>query len=408
MARTFSGLFRAVLAVCGALVLSQGCNIYTEDIHRKPSTTSNNYEGGVGWWSHDTSEGCFTAGVPLLTDRPASDGANELEPIYLALSTLRLGGRDLDGSTNTDAWKDFGFDLDGVCTGSDTCNNATADGPPVSCKTDSARPDGVYCRDNMLGLRVGAVETLAAGPFKISETGFNCSLCQGNYNMMVRISGYNGLPNDDQVRIDLYPSPGIESNPFTTPCTATADEFTPTLCWEKSEAFKFKVDKAYFDGASTGSGLPNSKYADANGYVREGYVVIQVPDGMEFWFPHGLDAPVYAFPFKFHSAIVVARIDRAKTGEWALEDGTVAGKLYEQEILDAFGKLGLCSDNSLYPQLTTFAGGSLDVPRTTENDPTKECEAMSFGIRFTAREALPGSGVAVDRLKKCDGTVDPI
>lgn len=398
------------ISLVGALVVSQGCNIYTEEIHKKPTSANpvGTDGGGIGWWSHNNSDGCLSAGEPLSTDRPASASATELDPIYLALASLRLGGRDIEGSTDSEAWKDFGFDLDGVCTGSDTCSNEGADGPPVSCHSSSARQDGKNCRDNMLGLRVGAVETLSAGPFRISETGFNCSLCQANYNMLVKISGYNGEQNDDNIRIDLYASPGIANNPFTTPCSASADTFSPTLCWEKSELFLFQVEQAFLTGAVNGSNLPDSKFADAKAYVREGYIVMQVPDGMEFWFPHTLDAPVYAFPFKFHSSIVVARIGRSKTGEWALEDGTVAGKLYEQEILDAFGKLGLCSDNSLYPQLTTFAGGSLDVLRTPDNDVSKECDAMSFGLRFTAREALFGDAVAVDRLKKCDGTTDPL
>jgi len=107
-----------------------------------------------------------------------------------------------------DAWQSFGFDLDGHCTNAGTCMGTNV----RSCRapTEQIAFDGALCRDNTFASLqpVAAAAPEVGKRFGISENEFNCNLWRGSYTMILRVSGYNGQPDDANVRVDMYVSPG--------------------------------------------------------------------------------------------------------------------------------------------------------------------------------------------------------
>src|SRR5205085_7539743 len=122
------------------------------------------------------------------------------------LRTLQLAARD--------GVPAFGLDLDGVCTNAPGCMDARA---AVSCKslTPQLPFDDEGCRDNALADLMGMLARIPdiADGLGLRDDTFNCELWRGGYNLIFRLSGYDGAEDDAAVRVDWYTSNGLESPP---------------------------------------------------------------------------------------------------------------------------------------------------------------------------------------------------
>lgn len=402
---------RALLGVGFIGVLAFfACNTYEKSLLDPIPGSNVEPKNGVGWWSKDDGRGCFTAGVPKASDRPASDGEGDVGAILVAVDTMRLGSVNEQNVVDINAWKDFGLDLDGVCTASDTCE--LPDLAP-SCKPGAtALPrDGNLCRDNTFG-RLEYTASLVpevSAKYGLSHDKLNCDLCVGHYNFLLRISGYNGKPNDDHVRIDLYPSPGLEK-PLPWDCTDPTWRSRP--CFQPDMPWTIQSDKV--TEPRGGPDLPPSTIVDDNAYVRESYLFITMPEDTLFWLP-GTKGTAVAYPLRIRKGIVTGKIERGTDGVWRIKDGIIAGRTLGEDMKQSFRYIGFCesTDPENFQLMTTFIDGNLDVLGNGNSDSNTPCDAMSVGIAFTALQAKAGKLEDVAPLVECqrkgdqtDGGVD--
>lgn len=402
--RTLRGLaaFSTALGVVGlAAISAASCNVYDASLLLPADTGPSAERGaGIGFWSGpaDQPSSCFSARYPRPEDRPAASGGAALAPIFLGLLTLNTGTLDARGEPSADAWRNVGFDLDGTCTGSETCD--TGGQTPLGCKPVAAAVplDGAYCRDNNFGklsyLATTAPETSEG--YGLTGDGFSCALCVGAYNYLFRLTGYNGEANDDSVRVDLYPSPGL-------------DTLLPWDCkdkdWKKNPCFlpddKWQIREDVLVGAPSGTGdLPASKLFDANAYVRENTLVVTLPDNTLFWFP-GERRVATAFPVTLRKGVVSAKIERGKDGIWRATDGIIAGRTSAADVLKGFRLIGVCENDKNYPFLQDFISKNVDVLANGDRNPDLPCDAISVGMPFTAIQATPGRPTKVRELVEC-------
>ena len=394
--------FGGVLVAAGALAY---CNVYSDALLGSGSagdagTDGPGAGGGIGWWSGPGStDDCYSAGVPSAADRPAAGDMSTVAPIYLALTAMRLGSLDPNNQPSTTAWQDIGFDLDGVCTQSPTC---LTNSPVESCKrTGAAVPvDGNYCRDNTFGeleVKAASIQKVG-GTYGLNDDAFDCALCVGDYNFLIKISNYNGQADDDQVRVDLYPSPGLEP-PLPADCTSPNWRMH-TACFTPDAPFTIRDTAVTLQQG--GPMLPDAVINDPNAYVRGGYIVAQLPPKTLFWFP-GYNAPATAFPLAFAQALVAGRLTKAQNGTWAIEDGTIGGRATEQDMLNGFQLIGFCpsTDPMDYPLMKNYLHSYLDILASGKVDPGTPCDSISVGIGFTAGQATPGRLVHIPDPVAC-------
>jgi cysteine-rich repeat protein len=357
---------------------------------------------GHCWWSVDPADGCRTAGVPRVTDRPAisDEPSSSVPDIYLGFTQVRVGSTNSAGVAADDAWEDFGFDLDGVCTNSSTCGGSSA----VSCQNSApAVPyDGQLCRDNTFArLQPVVAKVPEIGQrFGLDEAVFNCALWRGSYNWIARISGYNGKAEDSNVRVDFYNSNGLEE---PSPWTCPADNFKSDYPrWRTS--LTWRIDRSGLVGATDTPGmLPHSITADPVAYVKHGYLVAQIPDGAEQGFL-GDGAPYHGFLFKTHHALFVGNIVKEKDGTWAMRDGLTSGRILKADLAQAFREIGFCgngSDKMFYESMLGYLDDNADLLASGASDPTMPCDAMSYGIAFEAAQITPGAVVDVPARIEC-------
>lgn len=382
----------AALAVVAAVQLQ--CSIYDASLLEPISSVTAG--DGEGFWSGPGDRGCFSAGHPSAKDRPTGTSVAVLPPITLAVQTTRLGSLDPTGALNIDAWRDIGFDLDGVCTGVDSCSG---DDSPPSCQSTVLQVaiDGNDCRDNTFGRLeyAAALVPELSKTYGLSDDAFNCALCVGDYNYLFRVSDYNGEDNDEQVRVDLYPSPGLLT-PLPWNCADPSWKTHP--CFTPDEQFTVSADSMANPGP--GPDLPPAITFDANAFVRDGYLIVSFPDNTYLWFP-GYKALVVAYPLRLQKGIVAGKLSKGGDNVWKITDGTIGGRVLEHDVIESFRNLGLCDADPNYQVMVDFVHRNLDILASGVNDPTAICDSMSAGIEFTAQQVSAGEVATVAPLGEC-------
>ncbi len=360
------------------------------------------------FWPHQSANGCDTEGVPTADQRPSVEDAADLPPLYLGMFTVHFGSAkdDKPSTPDPDAWQSIGFDLDGRCNSSTTC---TGESDELGCKNSQVSPDdGEACRDNAFGsLFTVASQVPALEPFGLTEAHLNCGLLHGEFGVMFKISGYNGSLNDPNVRLDVYSSDGAER--LSQSICGTSGGGLPTD-WSKNAAWlesdQFRMSSRYLT-KTTGvepKTLPDSIYADANAYVRNGYLIAQLPDPTEFWFSGARSGGHTAGArLLVHRGVIAAKLVLGFQDEnWSIPEGTLGGVIKPSEFIGSLREIGMCenlcgSDQALLDFLNQRADSLLEG----DPNPDVECDGLSLGIQFTAKEATPGEIVDVPEPTEC-------
>ncbi len=430
---------RFLLGGAGVAVFAAvACNTYNS------SLLDGNGGGGSGgmicawgycWWSTKTAEGCDDVAAPTAAQKPKpTTGTTDVDVIYLGLTKMYIGESlpptigpgVVDRTTAPDPYQWIGLDVDGLCTNPISCVDAPSD--VVPCQTPGVQPaDGVGCRDNMFAKLepVAAVNSQLGVPFGINENDFNCELHRGGFNILFKISQYNGTDNDDQVRVDVYASPGLEDNLPGWDCLSdktTWDTYAPWLVGQH-----WYVDRAGLDGDVSQQGAlpPAKRVYDPAAYVKNGYLVARIPDGEDLRFigdratqrtplkgadPYPAAHLPGGFSLVFRQGIAVGHLHKNQDSAWVLDDALLAGAISQDDLLAAFQKIGFCAapdgpnwipDASQYNTLLTYLKSNMDLLANGTVAPGAACDAMSVGIGFTATSITPGDSLNVSTLHPC-------
>lgn len=258
----------------------------------------------------------------------------------------------------------LGFDLDGACTCTDT--------KVETCTTPKARPvlcDGPGGRDNSFPRLYKDLITFG---FADSSTAITQDLDSGKYTILLRIENYNGLPDDNDVRLTFYVGGDC-----------------PSPEW-KGE------DKWTILSTSVKNGDVNQpRLVDANAYVSNGTLVASIPT-----FDENDDRVVIQLNDKFAvaltGAVVVAKLEQF-LDRWRLTGGTLSGRWRDKDFFEYFSTFRAaleqptqCTDSAFYPQIKGTFCNYADVSGSL-GDVTGACTAMSIATRFTAQVAQLGT-----------------
>ena len=100
-------------------------------------------------------------GTEKLEERPVADATVDAPPAtqttVFAVSFFRLGMTKWDGEPTTEAWKQYGFDLDGQCTSSADSETSKGTCKRVEMSETDVLTDGDNCIDNNFGSKLIAM-----------------------------------------------------------------------------------------------------------------------------------------------------------------------------------------------------------------------------------------------------------
>jgi len=292
--------------------------------------------------------------------RPVTDDPSDGGDLNLVFAV-----HDIDyGSNGT--WTTLGFDLDGT--------NTVPGGAEPKCvwggggQPGSAAFDHGCGLDNVIGAAIWEIFIPFLGnSFNTAE--MTEAVQAGTRGLVLRVTGYNGQPNDTTVGLSVYKTAGVDS-----PKWEGADRWTLSRDGLKEE------------------GLLLSKYIDPQAYVADGVLVARLekfPVGLQF-----VGTPVSWLLLEKSVFSATIAYDAGK-GFHRLDQGRLGGMLNATAFLDAIRVAAGCFDLDEY---RVQACSNLDVAL----DDGAECNAWSMAVAFGAWEAELGDVVDGETQLTCN------
>jgi hypothetical protein len=389
--------FRCASVLACALAACAGPNFGPVEGTGTSATTTG---AGTGGAAEGGANACSGEGLPLA---PQNAPAGSQVDQFFALRTVDFGEDRLFSRP--------GFDLDKTCTCCDgcaapsTCTPASDPNPPKSdpraCDAVDGIPNGGI--DNAFAV---VVSDLAAASPDYSSKGWSGLAETGRWNVLVRVTNYNGEPDDDDVQLAFYTTAGLASS-----TGAGGAGGSPAVAqWDGTDDWTVTRDCL-----ADGSSLDAPKAVADVAYVADGVLVGKFDD---------LDDRVPLDLAGFLRVELGYGLFSAKLEGTKLEDGMLGGIWTMTDAfrslatlsldLPALGSVKVCNDPAdsstyaIYQQVRSSlcsARDSSTMPLAADVGP---CDSISLGMRFQA-EAIREPSTIVDAppLVSCPPDTSP-
>jgi hypothetical protein len=358
--------------------------------------------GGAGPGSGGQGGDSATCVHARWPDPPASSpsGGSDVE-FVAAVRSIDIG----EGAPNlASLGPSVGYDLDQLCTGAGDGSGCLL---PESANPATSK-DGPGGIDNAAAVLFAAIK--AFEPLLDSQR-FSEGAEKGDWSLLVRIQGYNGLPDDPAVVVSLYPSPGLRAE------TCVPADALPK--WDGTDAWPvgssaLKSGKGFGADGGTGTCGPgvegfsfdSPRFTDPKAYVSGGRVVANLPDvEISAWL--AMSPLVLRLKAGFFTGALV-KVE----GGYRIEQGVFTGRwptsaMLRQLAASVASDVPVCTDNGIYTLLKEGVCDARDVASTL-GGPTTPCDALSIGIAFEAYPATLGAVVPLETKESgCPPELDP-
>jgi hypothetical protein len=319
----------------------------------------------------DTSVDDAPTTAATLPLRPAGQAkpSGKGKSLWLAIKHLYVGSTDSLLKTHPDAWKEWGLDLDSVCTSmDDSVANIGTCKRPMEAKQDFL-VDGLRCRDNNFGHHVVALLNLSSEGF---ERRLNEGILEGTSTWIVRLDDLDEGADDPYVPGRLY--------------RTTADKAV-MLKWDGTDVRKILADSVIDHD------LEKPFTAFPKGYLANNTWVSGEPELKTIVLPASASLFV---PLTLDSTQVGVTLDAAHTTG---KNGVIAGALPIKTIaslLDPIAKQsGFCPGTTLYNSLLKSVQRFPDVVIGAPNlqNTAVECDGISLGFGFDPAPVKPATEI---------------
>ena len=275
-----------------------------------------------------------------------------------------------------------GYDLDHVCT-------CTDDAGP-SCKGASAQ-SSTYCDQPGNGIDNQAAKLfkliqLPVGSGVFGSTVFSAQANAGRWSLLIRVDGYNGQPNDPDVRVAIFPSKGT-----AVPPTWMGNDTWPVTA------------------ASVGDGGVTTPLFKSNGaYVTAGVLVATMPAGELTIQGGGPDT----ITVRLSAGVITGTL--VGPAPFHVQGGVFAGRWAITDVFDALSSYRdnngkpICTDQITYSFAKTAICDDADILVDGTLPKSAPCDALSIALGFTADPALLGPVAdAGTSTPGCPAATDP-
>lgn len=343
--------------------------------------------------------GSLTGQVPC---RPPSDPSHieEWQTMSFALTDIQL-----DPSVDA-GWWDIGLDLDG--------HDSQAPDFLGDCTPLPEVADGTNGIDNAFGGEFWPVVRSFVPSF---ECELHASHAMGQGTLLVQMTEWNGLPDDDQVRVELLPAlDGTSDVIAASDCDAITQVGDSSMNDELETHELHDGDPGalrppplmdghdYFcvnaDGRTNGDASAPALLEDHDAYVAGGTIVARLSAGSEIT----LRTLRSSFAIRLNQGTLLLPLSLDYR---TIEGGTLAGRFPLTALSQVGPELGICD-----PAVLSLGGGEsypLGIDILSNSDPNasgeSDCDAMSVGVRFDGVRAniVGTSPSAVRPFYACDG-----
>jgi hypothetical protein len=292
---------------------------------------------------------------------PPPDGGAPTSNVYtFAVNQILLGETTRSGTPSNSAWKDYGYDVDGLTTTSQSTNVCTlSTGAPKANQNDGT--NGI---DNAWGaVLLPIIQTAASLPTP-SQTE-TTMIDQGDYTLQIQVTGLSDDPQQNALGLgaQLF---GSGAYPNGTPAFDSSTDWPVLSTW-------------VVDGSTIASG---STVQFASAYVSNGTFVSGVgTNTITMAFPlFGATLPISIH----HAVLTFDHVDHADAA-----NGTISGVLDTEEFITALQKVAGTISTSLcgaaFDGIADQIRQAQEILKDGTNAPNVACTGISIGLGFTAK-----------------------
>ncbi len=314
---------------------------------------------GCGSSVQDTSSSGGGGGTGGSGEAPATGiGGGAI----LAIHSLWLGDTTPDGAPSKDAWRGYGFDLDGkpsTAQSTDLCQ------PLKDASAESVYPDGDDGIDNNFGhhvvpIMLGLTPTLSADA--------SASIDEGEAPTTLFRLGSLGTPDGTAEAL---------------PCDH--DGQSPPPAWDGSDTWRARSDG--LEGADPAS--PRARFTESE--------VVRTSSGLLVWRARGADGlrllitvSGFVLPIPLRAVRVTATLSEDLTH---LTEGRLGGVVDLKLFVHELSMLGAdvlengCPSPTSFEPLATSIYQAADILADGAQDPALPCDGISIGLGFEADAA---------------------
>jgi hypothetical protein len=398
---TFGRAIVAILASSGAVALASSC--FVEGFVRVESGPEPVVDAGgdVTEEDADATVGCGHATWPSPPDGP--DPGTDSVDVVFATRQANFGEGETGGAI-------LGYDLDNYCTCQGEGSSCVA---PEWATADHC--DGPEGRDNAWADIFAAIAVFDPG---LTSPAISQQMNAGDFAMLIHVSSYNGMPNDDNVVVALLPSPGLRYDPCLPP------DALPT--WDGTDQWPVLASSLMGGGGAGAGGAPPAdcttgasvppgydvdapRFVDLQGYVSDSVVVANLPN-VEIV----LAGSSGGSNIQLTAGFVTGRLEEdGSTGRWTMTEGLLVGRWRVSEVFRSLSSMvtgageQVCTDHTVYPLIKSAVCKFPDIASTL-GGPTTPCDAISFAMGFEGEQTTIGSVyVPTGAPNPCSPETDP-
>lgn len=367
----FASLTILPIAVgCGTEVISGNTGGFGGDTG---STTTNISTGTIGVTTATTT--ATTTSTTTTTGAGGSGGSASASPpppgpmntpdgmgsSVFAISKILFGDTNPDGTPNFNAWKDYGYDLDGhisTATSTGLCK------PRKNAAPKTVYPDGVNGIDNSFGKNILPIFLGLASDFSSQA---NKSIAEGKRTVLLDLENLGAGPSYYPLLSRWYEAGNLG--------------FAPN--WNGQDAWPVTSESL----ASPPS-LASAKAQAPQSYVVGNTWVAPIQSDITL----SVDLAGFVMKIPIRKPIVTMMLDAAHQNA---AGGIIAGVIPTDAFVASVKQLAGNFDPTLCngPTIDSIAAQieqASDILTDGTQDPTKECNGISIGLGFEARAAKFG------------------
>jgi hypothetical protein len=301
--------------------------------------------------------------------RPVNASPGGQGDLYGVASVLRFTD-DPDAST-------LGFDLDGVCTcpGAGSCRSMK-NGKQGPCDPPGTGVDNAG----------GAVITLLYAGSDTMAFGLQANIDNGIHGVVLKVSGWNGQPDDPDVMVSLYNVAGVDGG---------------KLAYDGR-------DEVYAADESILAEPLGSRYYDPRAYVTGGVLVADIDFSLRLVILQPAADAAQEVMVPLHTARLVGRLKKVSDTGVEMLDAQLVGRLPQGDVFAQLGKLGICQGTAEYDGLKNNLCTALDIASNATNDgKDTACDALSFAVGLVVKPArLTGHVPTAPTTPPCPAPTD--
>lgn len=287
--------------------------------------------------------------------------------LWIAAKRMYVGSQTALGMTSTNAWRDWGFDLDKICTSVEdsVANRGTCLRHPEA--NQQVLVDGDLCRDNNFGHHVIALLVISSEGF---ETRINDGLREGNNTWVIRIDDVDDGADDTYAPARFYR--GASTKPAVPK-------------WDGTDTRKVTADSV------VDRDLDRPLVEFRNGYIRDNVWVSGEPSSGLLVLPFSAELNL-----TMTSTVVTLALDADhKNATRGVLGGAMPMSTLESLLRPIALSSGFCPGTPLYDSLFKTISRFPDVVVGAKDlqSTTVPCDGMSIGIGFDVQSIQPATEI---------------